>query len=278
MRTDYLEQLLHTYYPLHFFAVFRAHELYNVEPFIELLSPPVLDLGCGDGVISKLLFGHPLDYGIDISGSATKSAKATGAYKVVFSGDAHTMPLDSNSLGGIFSNCVLEHIPEMPSLIAEISRLLKPGAYFVATCLSPYYYTMNPIFRMFDKRLLKGLRRRMISQENKLHNHVSVLGIDEYRTIFAMNEMALEAHRYYATEPVANFCSKWDTTSKYIVPFPVMLTHSGALTKYLLLRYAKLSEKETTIKKWYEDFYALCYDRNDSNEVGVGQIIVAKKC
>ena len=78
-RADYLSELLRLYFPLHFFAVFRAHELHNVEPFIGLLEPPVLDLGCGDGLISNLLFGRPLESMGSIRPSRQSSPRAGAA-------------------------------------------------------------------------------------------------------------------------------------------------------------------------------------------------------
>lgn len=277
LKTDYLKILLRAYYPLHFFALFRAHELYNVEPFIQLLYSPILDLGCGDGTIAKILFGSPLDHGIDLSTLALKKARETKAYKITLYGDAHALPLEDNSCGGIFSNCVLEHISETPALIMEISRVLKSGAYFVATCLSPLYYAMNPLFNLFDKPGLRQFRQWMITAENDLHNHVSVFNIEEYRQMFEAHGMILEKHKYYATASISRFCNKWDTASKYRIPFSLKLSHNGLLVKYLQLRYYILADKEAVINKWYADFKDICYDRNEANQTGMGQILVAKK-
>jgi len=278
LRTDYLKLLLDAYFPLHFFALFRAHELYNVEPYIGLLNPPILDLCCGNGLISQMLFGHVLDFGIDRSENVVLAAKKRSTYKTVFHGDVHQIPLDSGSLGGIFSNCALEHIADLPSLVTEISRILKPGAFFIATALSPFYYTLNPVFKLFDRQPLRWLQRKMIAAENELQNHVSIVGVGEYRQLFESNGMSMDLHKYYATESVANFCNKWDTASKYVVPYPVGLRHKGVLVKFLSIRYGhRINSKEETVRRWYKQFYNLCYSRNDLNKVGVGQILVARK-
>ncbi len=277
VRIDYLETLLSLYYPLHFFALFRAHELYSVEPFIKVLSAPVLDLGCGDGLIANLLFESSLDYGIDRSRSAVQQAKGNGVYKTVFHGNGHTLPFKDSSVGGVFSNCVLEHIPDMPGLIQEIARVLRPGSYFVATCLSPFYYTHNPVFKIFDKPLLRWFRRNMIAQENKLHNHVSVFSIQEYRQMFGYHNMVVEKHKYYATRTVAEICSTWDTASKYVIPLPLGLRHKGLLIRYLQLKYRLFAQKDVMVKKWYNELYEICYNRNDDDQIGVGQILVVRK-
>ena len=277
LTTDYLKQLLDYYYPLHFFALFRSHELYSVEPFIHLLRPPVLDFGCGDGMITSILFGQAVDYGLDISRRATRLAAQKKAYRVTLLAGGPAIPLPSDSLGGVFSNCVLEHVAELQCTIREVARVLRSGAYFVATCLSPYYYTMNPVFNWVDTPLLGWLRRRMIREENKLHNHVSVHGVEEFQQMFHDNGMLLEAHNYYAPARVAELCNKWDTLSKYVVPYPVGLQHKGLLVRYLQLRYARLSSKRETVDKWYQEYRPLCYSRTHSHEIGVGQILVARK-
>lgn len=275
--TDYLRHLLDGYYPLHFFAVFRSHELYNVEPFIHLLQPPILDLGCGDGTIASLLFGSRVSYGLDSSWHAVQIATQKQAYDVALLGDGSAIPLPSNSVGGVFSNCALEHIADMPRTIREIARILRSGAYLVATCLSPAYYTMNPVFSFFDKPALGWLRRRMIEEEDKLQNHVSVHNIEEYRQMFSNSGMLLETYRHYAPESVARFCSKWDTLSKYVVPYPIGLRHAGSLVKYLRLSYVRFASKEETVKRWYRKYYHICYHRVNARGTGLGQILVARK-
>lgn len=275
MKTDYLKSLLEHYYPLHFFALSRAHELYNVEPFIGLLKPPILDLGSGDGLIARLLFGRQLEFGIDPSEKAVSKAKETMSYRQVFLGDARSIPLEPNSLGGVFSNCALEHIPQLEACIKEVARVLRPGSYFVATAISPFYYSLNTVFKGLDKPGLRWLRRKAIRAENALQGHVSVFDRETYGKIFQANGMKLEIHKYYCAGQVASFCSLWDTLSKYVFPYPAHLIHGGILTRYLQLRYGR-KPRRNQIDSWYERFYEICYQRNGSN-MGIGQILVAKR-
>lgn len=277
LKTDYLKHLLDIYYPLHFFAVFRSHELYNVEPFTNLLRSPILDFGCGDGTIASLLFESRVGFGLDTSRCSVQIAAQKQVYKTALLADGLAIPLSSDSVGGVFSNCALEHIAEMPSAVREIARVLRSGAYLVATCLSPFYYTMNPVFSLVDVPFLGRLRRRMIREEDRLHNHVSIHSVEEYQEMFRDNGMALEAHSYYAPEPVVSFCNKWDTLSKYVVPYPIGLRHTGFLVRYLQFRYVRLANREETAKRWYRKYHRLCYHRMNSHGIGAGQILVARK-
>ncbi len=274
---DYLKILLDYYYPIYFISLFRAHELYSVEPYISLLKDPILDLGCGDGFISKLLFGRQLAYGIDPSPDAIRNADRIKAYGKTFIGDAHNIPLDDCSLGGIFSNCVLEHIPDIEPLIKEISRVLKPGAYFIATALSPFYYSLNPVFSYAEKHGLIGVKNKMIKAENALHNHVSVLYVNEYDEIFRANGMKLEKSRHYITSSEMAMHTCWmGTLSKYIIPYPAFLTHNGLLLRFLYIKYRQ-SHRTRNIQKFYEKFHDICYKKGDPHDSGIGQILIARK-
>ncbi|MCL4248641.1 MAG: methyltransferase domain-containing protein [Anaerolineae bacterium] len=275
-KTDYLRALLEAYYPRHFFAVFRAHELHNVEPFIDRLADPILDLGCGDGLIVKLLFQRKLEYGMDLSEKAIQRAKQSGYYQTVFHGDAHHMPLEDNSLGGVFSNCVLEHISDMPGQIAEVSRVLRPGGVFVATCLTPQYYDLNPVFHSLDNSGSQWLRQRMIEAENKLHHHVSVYSVEDYRRFFEQTGMELEAHQYYAPPELLNVTHRWDTPSKYLLPPPFPITHHGWLIWYLYARYG-WRPRPDVIDQFYSEYEKLVYHRDLETQVGAAQILVARK-
>ncbi|MCC6617009.1 MAG: class I SAM-dependent methyltransferase [Anaerolineae bacterium] len=276
VKTDYLRALLEAYYPRYFFALFRAHELYNVEPYIDQLQDPILDLGCGDGLIVKLLFQRQLDYGIDLSERAIERAKQSGYYKTVFLGDGHQTPLEDNSLGGVFSNCVLEHISDMPGQIAEVSRVLRPGGVFVATCLTPQYYNLNPVFHSLDERGWQWLRQPMIEAENKLHHHVSVYSVDDYNRFFEQTGMKLEAHQYYAPPELLKVTHSWDTPSKYILPPPFPLTHHGWLIMYLYARYG-MSPRPEVVDRLYAQYEKLVYHRDRETQVGAAQILVARK-
>jgi SAM-dependent methyltransferase len=276
-KKDYLAGFLRDYYPLHFFALYRAHELYSAEPFAERLESPVLDLGCGDGIVAASLFEAPLDYGIDPSGPAAEAARKSGVYRTVFTGDAHAIPLGEGTLGGIFSNCVFEHIPDLPGLIAEMARVLREGGRVVATCLSPGFYELNPLHRFLDRPGLRPLRRRMMEGEDRLHHHVSVYGADEYRRLFEAGGFEIEDVVPYAPPPLAGFCLAWTSAVKYESLFPLRLSHNGLLRRYLSLRYRYLASRERTIRKWHERFFPLCYRRCAPGEAGAGLVISARR-
>lgn len=100
---------------------------------------PMLDLGCGDGVFAELVFGRRIAAGIDILPDRVRKARQSGMYEVVLTGDATRMPYDNATFGTVFSGCAMEHVPDMPAMLGEIARVLKPGGQLVTTVPSGYF-------------------------------------------------------------------------------------------------------------------------------------------
>lgn len=116
-------------------SLWRAVELAHIinSPFPEGRG---LDLGCGDGRILKRILGHigPREMtGIDLDPRETDAARALGVYTAVHTGPASRIPEPDNSFDFVFSNSVLEHIPNLDEVFAEVARVLKPGGTLLFT-------------------------------------------------------------------------------------------------------------------------------------------------
>ncbi len=112
-------------------AVWRASEaavLANVP-----MRRPILDIGCGDGLFARLLFRDKVEMGVDLSISQLTQARSSGAYEQVKIADATDLPFPDRSFETVFSNCVLEHIPDVDGVCREAYRVLRPGGVFVFT-------------------------------------------------------------------------------------------------------------------------------------------------
>lgn len=116
-------------------SIWRAVELALIinTPFPEGRG---LDLGCGDGTILQRILTHvgPREVvGIDLDPRETEAARATGLYTAVHTGPASAIPEPDGTFDFVFSNSVLEHIPELAPVFAEVARVLKPGGVFYFT-------------------------------------------------------------------------------------------------------------------------------------------------
>lgn len=96
------------------------------------LAEPVLDLGCGDGHFAAMAFErHARMIGVDPWwGPLQKSVKGrVYRHAIQCLGDA--LPLPSNYFNTVISNSVLEHIPQLDPVLAEVTRVLQPGGQFI---------------------------------------------------------------------------------------------------------------------------------------------------
>jgi trans-aconitate methyltransferase len=106
------------------------------EPVLQLLAAKpgerVLDLGCGDGVLTARLQALGCDVvGVDSSPEQVAAASARGLRARVLSGDA----LDyTHAFDAVFSNAALHWMRDADAVIAGVWRALRPGGRFVAEC------------------------------------------------------------------------------------------------------------------------------------------------
>ncbi|MBX7213002.1 MAG: class I SAM-dependent methyltransferase [Thermoflexales bacterium] len=92
---------------------------------------PVLDLGSGDGSFARQTFGRPLDVGIDPWKPPMAEARRVGAHAALALAEGAHMPFADASFNTVISNSVLEHIPAIEPVVAEVGRVLKPGGRFM---------------------------------------------------------------------------------------------------------------------------------------------------
>jgi SAM-dependent methyltransferase len=96
----------------------------------------VADLGCGPGVmLSEILLSQPAwkGYGLDISQTTVGYAQRLAAHKGVAAraeistGDVACLPYPAGSMDVVVASEVLEHVPDLPGALREITRVLRPG-------------------------------------------------------------------------------------------------------------------------------------------------------
>jgi trans-aconitate methyltransferase len=120
-------------------AVYETHARFVSDlamPVVELLAPRagerILDLGCGDGVLTRKLEQLGCDLvGIDSSPEMIGAARALGLDASVRS----ATEIDyREEFDAVFSNAVLHWIPDADRVIRNVGRALRPRGRFVAEC------------------------------------------------------------------------------------------------------------------------------------------------
>lgn len=103
-----------------------------------------LEVGCGGGILTEEIFQMGFETtGIDPADAsvlaATNHARAKGWPIRYQTGSGEKIPFDDASFDVVFCCDVLEHVKDLPAVIAEITRVLKPGGVFI-------YDTINRTF------------------------------------------------------------------------------------------------------------------------------------
>lgn len=105
-------------------------------PVVDLLAPRpgerILDLGCGDGALTRKLADLGCDIiGVDSSPEMIRAAQARGLDARVVSGAALAFEQEFDA---VFSNAALHWMLQPDAVIAGVWRALKPGGRFVGEC------------------------------------------------------------------------------------------------------------------------------------------------
>ena len=104
------------------------------EPVLELLAPiageRILDLGCGDGVLTRKLVEAGCEVvAVDGSAEQVAAARAEGLDAHVMDGQALTFV---DEFDAVFSNAAMHWMPRLDAVIAGVWRALRGGGRFVS--------------------------------------------------------------------------------------------------------------------------------------------------
>lgn len=132
-------------------------------PVLELLAPKsgerILDLGCGDGVLTKKLVDLGCDVvAIDSSAAQVEAARKLGLDARLMSGES--LPFHEE-FDAVFSNAVLHWIKDADPMIAAVYRSLRPGGRFIAECggYGCVHKVRTALVHALDRRGVEGEAR-----------------------------------------------------------------------------------------------------------------------
>lgn len=210
------------------------------------IKSPSLDLGCGDGKITNYLFGKVFDYGLDNDEIGdVKMARKNKIYKKILIEDASKISLKDNSLNFIFSNSVIEHIPDVDKVIGEVSRTLKKNGYFLMSVPTDNFrknlFFTNPIYSYF---------------RNKMLNHHHLYNHKKWEKLLKKNNLKVIKYEYCVSKEQLKY---WDMLAIFHkLGFPC---HSGGALATIESLYSKSRDPITSFQG----------DKNFSNLVILAQ-------
>ncbi len=121
------------------------------------IPEPILDLGCGDGDFTGVIFDEPITAGIDPWWNPLQKSRRGGNYRLLTQAMGDKMPFPDESFASVISNSVLEHIPDIQPVLNEASRVLKTGGKLVITMPSDNFTKMLGGAAAFERIGLGGM-------------------------------------------------------------------------------------------------------------------------
>ena len=164
------------------------------------LTEPILDLGCGDGHFASVMPPHPPFVGIDPWWGPLTEARGRTTYSLVMQASGAAMPFPSEHFATVISNSVLEHIPELDPVMAEVKRMLKPGGKFVFCVPSDYFLAFLSISRGLRRIGLNDPARSYESFFNRISRHHHCDDPETWQARLDAVGLRLVKHWYYFSQ------------------------------------------------------------------------------
>ncbi len=183
-------------------------EILSGQPFVR----PVLDIGCGDGVFASVLFDDRVDLGIDPDPRELRVARQRGSYTELLECKGDAIPRPDESFNTIFSNSVLEHIPEIEPVLREAWRLLSRDGRFYVTVPSDRFDHYSLGYQGLSSLGLTRAAERYRRLFNGFWRHHHYFTPDGWRSLFGRNGFTVVASQEYCPKEVC-------LTNDFLVPF-----------------------------------------------------------
>ncbi len=164
------------------------------------LAEPVLDVGCGDGHFASVALDavrHPLAVGIDPDAGSLREARGRHAYSQLLQAQGGALPFPDDSFATVISNSVLEHIPEVEPVLAEIARVLRPGGQFIFCVPSDHFTRLLFFTQLFRRLRCAGLARAYERYFNRVSRHHHCDGPEIWRARLSDVGIEIASHFYY---------------------------------------------------------------------------------
>jgi len=141
----------------------EAGDLDVVDKLVDVAGLKLLDVGCGDGKVARdLVERGAIVQGIEpdpIQAQLNREAPPMENLSFVEAG-AQSLPLDDNTIDGVFFTKSLHHVPEplMDDALREARRVLKPETGFLYVMEPLLTGTLEDVYRPFhNETKVRGL-------------------------------------------------------------------------------------------------------------------------
>lgn len=185
--------------------LFRSIELKLVKQNLPPIGKKdiIIDIGCGDGLSSRIVFGNTVTYGLDTDKKELAVARSHHTFTTYLEANATDIPLPDNHVDIVFSNSVIEHIEYVNSTLSEISRILKKGGTFIFTSPSNNFVKYSALSLLNGDAITAPYRL----WRQKKYNHFNCLSSHEWKQLLRKYNLQTRSVVYYIDKQTA---AVWD--------------------------------------------------------------------
>jgi SAM-dependent methyltransferase len=160
---------------------FRAWEYAAFQGYA--LTEPVLDLGCGDGQMFRLLWPTiTRAVGVDLDPAMVDRAIYLGVYQEVHLAAADELPLAEGSFASVFSNSAIEHMDDLEGVLANVYRCLAPHGTFLFSAVTDKFVEWLLLPSIVGFCAPGADTAQLRAQYLQYHNLVNPLPVEAWRT------------------------------------------------------------------------------------------------
>ncbi len=227
------------------------------------LPSPTLDVGCGDGHFSQMVFQRKIEAGIDPWWNPLKKGQKSGMYDLALQAMGDTLPFPDGHFASAFSNSVLEHIPDIQPVLNETNRVMQMNGRFLITMPS-HNFTKQLGGAAFLERLgLSGLADSYRQFFNRISRHAHTDSAEVWAERLAKAGFGIERWQYYFSKEALR-ALEWG----HLQGVPSAIMH--ALTGHWIVAPWQSSLRRT--ERWLRPFYSESFPAD-----GTYLLIVARK-
>jgi SAM-dependent methyltransferase len=126
-----------------------------------------------------------------------QKAARTSQYGLLLQGLGDSLPFPDDIFASAYSNSVLEHIPDLQPVLAEINRVLQRGASFIITTPSDLFTRYLGGGEFLDRLKLSGLAGRYRNFFNRISRHAHTDSPETWAERLAQAGFVVERWQYY---------------------------------------------------------------------------------
>jgi len=178
----------------------------------------ILDIGCGTGIILKILEKSATAYGMELSPEAIGFLRKRGLRLITCSDANQSIPFKNDTFSAVTCLDVLEHLENDLTLLKEMVRVCKPDGYILITVpafdifWSPHDVALHHRRRYTRKQMLDNVREL----------HCRVIKASYYNTVLSVPILAVRKFKSF-------FLHRRHAQSDFFITLPDCLNRALSL-------------------------------------------------